>query len=55
LRPADYLSYYAQRFDPVEVDSAFYGTPTVSVVRSWDAKTPKGFLFAAKVPRESNT
>ncbi len=52
LRPADYLSYYAQRFDTVEVDSTFYGTPTVSVVRSWDAKTPKGFLFAAKAPQE---
>ena len=51
LRPADYLSYYAQHFDAVEVDSTFYGTPTVSVVRSWGAKTPKGFLFAAKVPQ----
>jgi len=23
----------------------------VSVVRSWNAKTPEGFLFAAKVPQ----
>src|SRR5438309_9548822 len=50
LRPADFLSYYAQHFDTVEIDSTFYATPNVSVVRSWNAKTPEGFLFAAKVP-----
>src|SRR5437879_828414 len=52
LRPAAYLSYYAQHFDTVEIDSTFYATPNVSVVRSWNAKTPEGFLFAAKVPQE---
>jgi uncharacterized protein YecE (DUF72 family) len=52
LKPADYLSYYAENFDVVEIDSTFYGTPRVSVVQSWDAKTPQGFLFAAKVPQE---
>src|SRR5437016_9564982 len=51
LRPADYLSYYAQQFDTVEIDSTFYATPKVSVVRSWNAKTPEGVLFAAKVPQ----
>src|SRR6266436_6061634 len=49
LLPADYLSYYAQHFDTVEIDSTFYATPKVSVVRSWNAKTPEGFRFAAKV------
>jgi uncharacterized protein YecE (DUF72 family) len=52
LRPTDYLSYYAQHFDTVEIDSTFYATPNVSVVRSWNVKTPEGFLFAAKVPQE---
>jgi uncharacterized protein YecE (DUF72 family) len=52
LRPAEYLSYYAQHFDTVEIDSPFYATPNVNVVRSWDAKTPNGFLFATKVPQE---
>jgi uncharacterized protein YecE (DUF72 family) len=41
LRPADYLSYYAQHFDTVEIDSTFYATPKVSVVGSWNAKTPE--------------
>jgi len=52
LKAADYLSFYAEHFDAVEVDSTFYGTPKIGTVRSWDAKTPKGFLFAAKVPQE---
>ena len=51
LKPADYLSYYAQHFDTVEVDSTFYRIPPLSTVRGWYAKTPKGFLFAAKVPQ----
>jgi uncharacterized protein YecE (DUF72 family) len=48
-KPTDYLSYYSQRFDTVEIDSTFYRTPSVSTVRGWYAKTPKEFLFAAKV------
>ena len=48
LRPADYLSYYAQHFDTVEIDSTFYATPNVSVVRSWNAKTPEGFFLRPK-------
>jgi len=51
LKPVDYLSYYATRFDTVEVDSTFYRTPAVSTVKGWYAKTPPGFLFAAKVPQ----
>jgi uncharacterized protein YecE (DUF72 family) len=51
VKPADYLSFYATKFDTVEVDSTFYGTPSVSTVKAWNAKTPPGFLFAAKVPQ----
>jgi len=51
MKPADYLSFYATKFDTVEVDSTFYGTPSVSTVKAWNAKTPPGFLFAAKIPQ----
>jgi uncharacterized protein YecE (DUF72 family) len=51
LTERDYLSFYATKFDTVEVDSTFYRIPSASTVRGWDAKTPKGFLFAAKVPQ----
>jgi uncharacterized protein YecE (DUF72 family) len=51
MKPADYLSFYAQNFDTVEVDSTYYRAPSAQTVRGWDAKTPPGFLFAAKVPQ----
>jgi uncharacterized protein YecE (DUF72 family) len=51
-RPADYLTVYARAFDTVEVDSTFYAVPAASTVRSWAQRTPSGFLFALKMPRE---
>ncbi|HEV2386940.1 MAG TPA: DUF72 domain-containing protein [Candidatus Acidoferrales bacterium] len=51
LKPADFLGYYAQQFDTVEVDSTFYRIPSPATVRGWYAKTPPHFLFAAKVPQ----
>jgi uncharacterized protein YecE (DUF72 family) len=48
----DYLSFYATRFDTVEVDSTFYRTPALTTVQGWYSKTPKGFVFAAKVPQK---
>jgi uncharacterized protein YecE (DUF72 family) len=51
MRPADYLGYYATKFDTVEIDSTFYRTPSLQTVKGWNAKTPPGFLFVAKVPQ----
>src|ERR1700726_2842304 len=51
LPEREYLTYYATRFDAVEVDSTFYRTPALTTVKGWYSKTPKGFLFAAKVPQ----
>ena len=31
-RPADFLGYYAQHFNSVEVDSTFYWMPSASTV-----------------------
>lgn len=50
-RPADFLRYYAQHFNSVEIDSTFYRIPSASTVRGWASKTPDGFVFAAKVPQ----
>jgi uncharacterized protein YecE (DUF72 family) len=47
----EYLTYYATRFDTVEVDSTFYRTPSLQTVKGWNTKTPPGFLFTAKVPQ----
>lgn len=51
MKPADYLTYYATKFDTVEVDSTFYRIPSVATVNGWERKTPDGFALAAKVPQ----
>ena len=51
MKAADYLTYYATKFDTVEVDSTFYRTPFAATVNGWERKTPKGFILAAKVPQ----
>jgi uncharacterized protein YecE (DUF72 family) len=51
MKPADYLSHYAQQFDTVEVDSTYYRTPSAATVNGWNSKTPEGFLISAKVPQ----
>jgi uncharacterized protein YecE (DUF72 family) len=45
----DELSYYAEHFDTVEVNSSFYGTPRAQVSRSWAARTPANFEFSLKL------
>src|SRR5580698_9536475 len=51
LKPAEYLTYYATKFDTVEVDSTFYRAPSVSTVEGWARKTPDHFIIAVKVPQ----
>ena len=51
MKAADLLSYYATKFNTVEVDSTFYRTPSVATVKGWERKTPKGFVLAAKIPQ----
>src|SRR6266850_8575754 len=51
MKSTEYLSFYATKFDAVELDNTFYATPAVSTVKGWYAKTPPGFLFGAKVPQ----
>ena len=51
MNPRHYLAYYSERFDAVEIDSTFYGTPTPETVARWTAVTPPHFTFCAKTPR----
>jgi uncharacterized protein YecE (DUF72 family) len=51
LRPGEYLSYYAEQYPIVEVDSTFYRSPSRKMVKSWRDKTPEGFGFSLKVPQ----
>ena len=51
MPPKDFLSFYATRFQTVEVDSTYYRTPSVSVVKGWAERTPDNFIFSLKVPQ----
>jgi uncharacterized protein YecE (DUF72 family) len=51
LKPAQYLAYYAQIFDTVEIDSTFYAIPRRQTVANWYEATPRDFLFSLKVPQ----
>jgi len=51
-RPSDFLTVYARAFDSVEVDSTFYALPASTTIRGWTDRTPKGFVFALKLPQE---
>jgi uncharacterized protein YecE (DUF72 family) len=51
MKSRDFLSYYATQFATVEVDSTFYGCPSVTTVNNWADRTPEDFLFCVKVPQ----
>jgi uncharacterized protein YecE (DUF72 family) len=51
LRQDDWLSFYAERFDTVEVNYSFYRLPTRDAFAAWRDRTPAGFCFAAKGSR----
>src|SRR5215813_3654522 len=48
-RGFDELSFYAEHFNTVEVNSTFYGQPRPEVTRSWVARTPPSFDFSIKL------
>ena len=51
LRPKgfDELSFYAEHFNTVEVNSTFYGQPRADVARAWAQRTPPDFEFSVKL------
>jgi uncharacterized protein YecE (DUF72 family) len=51
MEARDRLSWYAERFQAVEVNSTFYAIPDRTTVRRWAEVTPDGFVFDVKVHR----
>jgi uncharacterized protein YecE (DUF72 family) len=45
----DDLAFYADHFNTVEINSTFYGVPTVSTAKGWAERTPPGFEFSLKL------
>src|SRR5207248_6676334 len=48
LPAGERLSFYAQEFDTVEVDSTFYRLPAEQMVERWAEKVPDGFVMHVK-------
>ena len=51
LPQRDWLAYYAERFDTVELNTTFYRLPQAAVVARWVSETPPWFSFAVKISR----
>jgi len=52
VKDFDELSYYAEHFDTVEVNSSFYGPPRPEVSRAWVERTPANFEFSLKLHQQ---
>jgi hypothetical protein len=48
MQPADFLRFYAERFDTVELNSTGYRLPSADQFRKWAEAVPDGFEFAVK-------
>jgi uncharacterized protein YecE (DUF72 family) len=51
LGAREWLGFYAQQFDTVELNTTFYRLPRRDVVSRWVEATPEGFVFTAKASR----
>lgn len=51
LKVREWLAYYAEQFDCVEVNSTFYRLPGREAIAAWRDSVPSGFVFAVKAPR----
>jgi len=52
LKNEEFLSYYSQKLNSVEINSSFYAPPSLAMVKSWAGKTGDDFKFSFKAPRQ---
>ncbi len=52
MKSEDFLAYYSQRLNSVEINSSFYAPPSATMVKSWSGKTGDDFKFAFKAPKQ---
>jgi uncharacterized protein YecE (DUF72 family) len=48
--PKTFLSFYAERFNTVELNTTGYRLPAEELFARWAEQTPDGFRFAVKMP-----
>jgi uncharacterized protein YecE (DUF72 family) len=52
LAKKEWLNFYAQQFNTVEINNTFYRFPTKELLQSWYNKTPENFQFTVKANRQ---
>ena len=48
-KSADYLKYYGQQFNTIELNTTHYRTPSFADIEKWRDQTPADFRFAPKM------
>ncbi len=51
LKSRDYLKFYSQHFNTVEINATFYRLPRKSTFEKWYEETPEGFVFSVKASK----
>jgi uncharacterized protein YecE (DUF72 family) len=51
VKSAQWLEYYAEHFDCVELNSSFYHLPQTETVKGWRKRAPDHFKFCFKLSR----
>jgi uncharacterized protein YecE (DUF72 family) len=51
LPAKDFLRYYAERLQTVEINNTFYRMPTAKLIEGWASEVPERFTFAVKAPQ----
>lgn len=49
LSPNQFLQYYSQYFNFVEINTTFYHLPKDEVIQHWNSSTPDSFTFSIKI------
>lgn len=51
LPARDWLGFYAEQFDTVEINNSFYRLPKAKIFEGWRKQAPSGFRYAVKANR----
>lgn len=52
LKSEEFLNYYSQHLNTVEINSSFYYPPKEATVKGWGERTGEDFLFSFKAPKQ---
>lgn len=51
LKQGEWLAYFMQHFDTVEINMSFYRLPNEAMIQRWKSMAPEGFYYAVKMWR----